>query len=225
MQKTLVAMLSLVLLSGCGTHANPTGVQAASRTLAVREAGKPVVDPPKPQAPRQGFTKADQTGIATTAYAEAFAAKTPAEAHKIAAGALEKIAALKPKSKLATDVVPFAQALLKADVKDNESARRVALWPLLYISKGLDDAENPVFFEMAAKVMESMLNWKDGLAVGLVALDVLQESDNGYVKTMAAKAFVAFKNPRLDPQDGYKNTLATFKEIGETFAALALKKK
>jgi hypothetical protein len=224
MQKTLVALLGLVLLTGCGTTMSPAGVQANARTLAVREAGKPVVDPPKPLPPRQGFSKSDVTAIATDAYAQAFAAKTPAEAHKIAANALEKIAALKPKTKLANDVVPYAQAVLKADVKEAESARRLALWPLLYISKGLEDAENPVFFEMAAKVMESMLNWKDGLAVGLVTLDVLQDSDNGYVKTMAAKAFVAFKNPRVEPQDGYKNTLATLKEIGDTFAQLALKK-
>ncbi|MDB5099700.1 MAG: hypothetical protein JWM80_4121 [Cyanobacteria bacterium RYN_339] len=224
MQKSLVALLSLVLLSGCGTTTSLTGTPVASRTLAVREAGKPVVDPPRPVAPRQGFTKADVTSIATEAYAQAFAAKTPVEAHKIAGNALEKIAALKPKSKLANDVIPYALAVLKTEVKEAESDRRLALWPLLYISKGLDDAETPVFFEMAAKVMESMVNWKDGLAVGLVTLDVLQQSDNGYVKTMAAKAFVAFKSPRLEAQDGYKNTLATLKEIGETFAALALKK-
>jgi hypothetical protein len=224
MKKSIVALLGLVLLSGCGTTVNPVGMQTTARALAVREAGKPVVDPPKPEPARQGFTKQDVLGIATDAYAHAFNAKTPAEAHKIAGAALEKIQALKPKSKLATDVVPYALAILKADVKETESDRRLALWPLLYISKGLDDAENPVFFEMAGKVMESMTNWKDGLAVGLVTLDVLQQADNGYVKTMAAKAFVAFKSPRLEAQDGYKNILATVKEIGDTFAQLALKK-
>ena len=224
MQKSLVALLTLVVLSGCGTTTSPFGVKAPSRTLAVRAAGKVVVDPPAPLPARQGFSKSDITSIATDAYAHAFAAKTPAEAQKIAHNALEKIQALKPKSKLATVVVPYARAVLKADVKEDESARRLALWPLLYISRGLDDAENPVFFELTAKVMESMINWKDGLAVGLVTLDVLQDSDNGYVKTMAQKAFVAFKNPRIEPQDGYKNTLETLKEIGQTFAALALKK-
>ena len=220
MRQPLLAVVAFALLSGCGTHMSPmAGHALAPNAFAAAEAKKKAIDPPAPLPPRQAFSAGDAAAIATQAYAEAFATKDPKACQQVAETALEKMAALVPSSDLAKQIVPFAKAALKTNTTDPENARRLALWPMLYISKGLTNANDPTFFEMTAKLMQSMLNFKDGLQVGMTTLNYLEDSPNGYVKTMVAKAFATFRNPKVDTQATYKTTLATLEEIGQTLAA------
>lgn len=194
---------------------------ARTGALAIRsDSDKPVVNPPAPGPIRQGFTTNDAAAIAGQAYTAAFNATSGAAAQQIAGLALQKIAALVPGTTLAVQIVPYAQAVLQTPTTDDQNAKRVALWPLLYISKGLVSSDDPTFYELTAKVMQSMLNWNDGLAVGLATLNYLDDSPNGYVKTMVLKALASYRNPGTNIQGSYNVALTTLQEIGTTLAAI-----
>lgn len=222
MRKSLLAVVAFALLTGCGTHAGPMATTLAGTALAARavDADKSAIPMPNPMPVRQGFTANDAASIANQAYTQAFAAKKPEDVQKIAATALDKIVALLPDSTLAKQVVPYAKAVLGTKVADAENQRRVALWPLWYIAKGVTTSDDPAFFEMSTKVMESMVNWKDGLTVGLATLDFLKDAPNGYVKTMVEKAFAAYRDPKNDMQASYKEMVNTFKDISTTLKAV-----
>lgn len=222
MHKSLLTVVAFAMLTGCGTVAHPMAATIANSAMAIRSADpdKHAVNPPAPLPPRQGFTVSDAASIATQAYATAFAAKTPADAQEAAKLALSKIAALVPGTNLATQVVPFAQAMMACKLTDAENQRRAALWPLLYISRGLSSTQDPQFFDCAAQVMKSMVNFQDGLAVGMASLNFLSDSSNGYVKTMVEKAFAAYKDPKTNLKDSYNLTLETLKDIGTTLNAV-----
>jgi hypothetical protein len=229
-----LVVLAAIVLSACGVAPAPTATRTAMSALQARatdhgpilskpSAGLPKrAEPlPQPEPPRQGITKKDAATIAGSAYAQAFAAKTPAEAIATAKLALEKIEAGLPTNSSLHAVVRYARtAIAETEVSDPENARRIALWPLHYLKKGVQGVKDPLFFEMTAIMMESMLNWQDGLALGLVTLDYLGDHPDGYVKTMAAKAYAKFRSPKVDLEASYKLTLQTMKDIQETLEAL-----
>lgn len=238
--KTLcVAVLTAVLLAGCGAPGSPTaikglpGLKGGFTALERPAHHEPILSKPaqgltkharpmpEPDAPTQGLTKKDVSSVAGAAYAQAFKAKTPTEVQQIAKLALEKIKSSIGKESKLQAVVKFAQQLInKSEVSDPEDGRRLALWPLHFLKQGCSGTDDPMFFEMNAMLLESMLNWQDGLAVGLVALDLLEDHPDGYVKTMVAKAATQFRNPKIGLEDSYKITLATFKEIQATLLVL-----
>jgi hypothetical protein len=225
MQKPLLAVLAFALLSGCGTVMSPVAGKAVNHSaMAIRSAGadadKHSVAPPVPLPARQAFSRNDVQAIATAAYADAYAAKTPEATQKIVTLALEKIRVMVPGSGLAVEIVPYAEGVMKTQVANDEDSRRLALWPLNFISKGLETSGDPRFFQMTQQVMEAMTTWQDGLAAGLTTLDYLNTSNNPMVKAEAAKALAEYRNPQNDLQESYKNTLATLKTIGTKLAAL-----
>jgi hypothetical protein len=223
MQKPFLAVLAFALLSGCGTAMSPVAGKTVNHSaLGVRsaDANKHSVAPPAPLPDRQAFSRNDVQTLATAAYADAYAAKTPAAAQKIVLLALEKIKVMVPGSGLAVEIVPYAENVMKTQVANDEDTRRLALWPLNYISKGLETSADPRFFQMTEQVMEAMTSWQDGLAAGLTTLDYLNDSNNAMVKAEANKAIAEYRNPHNDLQESYKNTLAALKDIGNKLAAL-----
>lgn len=228
MKHIALTLVAALVLAGCGTLNAPTGARLTGSTFQARTIDRPstgekkhVISLPAPEMPRQGLTKKDVTSVATSAYAEAFAAKTPAEAVAIAKLGLEKIHVVAPANSPVQTVVKFAQlAIAQTEVSDPENARRIALWPLHFLKKGVGGIKDPMFFEMTATMMESMLNWQDGLAFGLVTMDFLEDHPDGYVKTMIAKAAAKFRSPKVTLEESYKLTLQTFKDIQDTLATL-----
>ena len=223
MQKSLLALLALATLTGCGIAPMPApGTAVFSRGLAARSADpdKHAIAPPAPLPVRQGFNPGDVQAIAKAAYAQAYSAPTSAAAQADATLALQKIQAIAPGSTLATQVVPYVESLMQTKVGDDQDARRLALWPLLYISQGLASTGDPTFFELAGKTMQSMLNFNDGLAVGLATVNQLTGSSNGYVQTMAEKVVADYKNPQNDLKASYNDILSTLQQIDTTLAAI-----
>lgn len=234
MKHISLLLLLAATLAGCGVTAAPTATRIAGQGFQARaiDHGAVLQKPstgekkraqplPQPEPPKQGLTKKDVTTVAASAYAEAFAAKTPAEAVAIAKLGLEKIHLVAPANSPIQGVVKFAQlTIAQTEVSDPENARRIALWPLHFLKKGVAGVKDPMFFEMTATMMESMLNWQDGLALGLVTLDYLGDHPDGYVKTMAAKAAAKFRSPKVTLEESYKLTLATLKDIQETLATV-----
>ncbi len=233
MKHMTLVLLAAFALAGCGINPAPTASRAAAQTLQARADHGPIlskpssgqhkkVEPlPAPDPLRQGISKKDVASVAGDAYAAAFAAKTPAEAIATAKLGLEKVKAMVPARSEVQGVIKFAQlAMAKTEVSDPENARRIALWPLHYLKKGVTGVKDPLFFEMSAIMMESMLNWQDGLALGLVTLDFLDGHPDGYVKTMVAKAHAKFRSPKVSLEDSYKLTVQTLKDIQDTLEAL-----
>lgn len=234
MKPIALVLLAAFVLAGCGVSPAPTASRMAAHGLQARGAdhgpilakpstgqAKQAIPLPAPDPLRQGITKKDLASVAGDAYAKAFAAKTPAEAVATAKLALEKLDAMAPARSELRAVLKFAElAIAEVEVSDPENARRIALWPLHFIKKGLTGVKDPVFFEMTATMMESMLNWQDGLALGLVTMDFLDAHPDEYVKTMVAKAHAKFRSPKVTLQDSYKLTIQTLKDIQDTLETL-----
>lgn len=233
MKHIALVLAAAFALTACGVAPAPTAGRLAAAALAARADHGPIlnkpsaglkkkVEPlPQPEPPRQGITKKDLATVAGDAYAQAFAAKTPAEAVAIAKLGLEKIKAMAPARSEVHGVLRFAQAAIaETEVSDPENARRIALWPLHFLKKGVAGVKDPLFFEMAAMMMESMLNWQDGLALGLVTLGFLDQHPDAYVKTMVAKANAKFRSPKVTLEESYKLTIQALKEIQDTLETL-----
>ena len=229
MKYIALTLVAAILLAGCKTAAPGAARLSGSSDFSARAiverpstGEKKIATPlPQPEMPRQGLTKQNVQTIAASAYLEAFNAKTPVEAMAIAKLALEKIHVVAPFNSSVQGVLRYAhKAIAETDVSDPENARRIALWPLHFLKKGVGGVKDPMFFEMTATMMESMVNWQDGLKLGLVTINFLEDHPDGYVKTMVAKAAAKFRNPKITLEESYKLTLQTFKDIHDTLATI-----